>query len=165
MIDYLMSVEKRLGKLVHPDEECNWQSMLVTYEHPHVERLWRQDGENRIYLHRIHPCTAEQAFYHTHPWPSAMLILSGKYKMNVGIGPIDTAEMILTAGSRYSMTNPQAMHSVQPLETPTLSLMVTGPRWEIDTDQSIKHFHSKLTANERKRLFDDVWRAYMDIEE
>lgn len=140
MIDYLHEVEQKLPALLYSLDD--WQTRFVTYEKPHVERLVRQDGLNRIYLHRILWCDREDAYFHTHPWPSAMRILEGSYEMQFGHRegehPYDAAStqrlvsagrVIMQAGNEYEMTHVDAAHSVQPLTPFTLSLMVTGPVW------------------------------------
>lgn len=60
-----------------------WNSLLVDYEQPRVERLWRQWGPCRLYLHRIHPC--EKPFYHPHLAPSVVEVLTEGYEMGLGV--------------------------------------------------------------------------------
>ena len=128
MINYLLEVEKKLPALLKSLD--GWNSKLVVYEKPMVERLWRQDGENRIYLHRIHPCSINEAYYHEHPWPSAMRVLKGSYEMRIGVADKIAGEITLSPKSCYSMSEPKQKHSVRPLETAVLSLMVTGPLYD-----------------------------------
>lgn len=113
------------------DPTTPWQSLDVTYEDPHVERVWIQLGEYRVLLHRIHPC--EKPLRHPHPWPSAVRILSGEYRMGVGKlgqdGDAEIATIVLTAFSSYEMLHSHAWHSVQPLYKPSLSVMLTGKPW------------------------------------
>ena len=133
MLDYLHDVEKRLPDLLH--DITKWNTLLVLYERPIVERLWMQDGENRIYLHRIRPLNKEldeHAFLHRHPWPSAIKVLEGSYDMEFGIENNLTTRMVMSPGSEYEMLDPSFIHSVAPIIRPTLSLMVTGPRWTED---------------------------------
>jgi len=164
MLDYLYDVEDRIHELLsHPEL---WNDLLVTYEKPTVERLWMQDGENRIYLHRIHTCNPGEAYYHKHPWPSAMRVVSGTYEMQVGLmmpgntEPTTAAKLRLDHGSTYEMTNSEAMHSVRPLAYETLSLMVTGPRWTI-SDSAAKLDNGRLTQDQRDRLFADFLDYYL----
>jgi len=42
-----------------------------------------EPGDSRICLHRFEHCEAADSIAHPHPWPSSMLILSGKYDMAV----------------------------------------------------------------------------------
>lgn len=114
----------------------DWNSVDVTYEDPHVERLWLPLGENRLNLHCIHPC--KKPLIHPHPWPSAVKILTGKYLMGVGtMGSNDpTATMVLREGSSYEMLDPIGWHYVQPLDGCSFSVMLTGRPWPAN---GIKH--------------------------
>lgn len=116
-----------------------WQSLDINYEPPRVERLWRQVGDYRVNLHRIHPCA--EALYHPHPWPSAVLILSGKYEMGLCTSeqlPFrsllecdrEAAKVVLTEGASYEMVHPYGWHYVKPLGHPSLSIMVTAKPWD-----------------------------------
>ena len=141
MLDVLFQVEQALPQLLY--DESAWQSLLVDYHPPTVERLWTSWQGYRVYLHRIHPCEREQALFHPHPWPSAMRVLDGEYEMAVGFGagsktPPVAALMIARGDFRYEMTHPDSWHYVRPLERPTLSLMVTGKPWERDSPRSDK---------------------------
>lgn len=132
MLEVLSQIEVDLPNLLQFED---WPSLDITYHPPIVERLWRPWREYRIYLHRIHPCSMEEALYHPHPWPSAMRILKGEYEMIVGYGSGDippriAARLILRAGSRYEMAEPDGWHAVRPVDQPSLSLMVTGPPWK-----------------------------------
>lgn len=111
-----------------------WNGFYIDYHPPTVERLWRQWGQYRVYLHRIHPCKPEEALFHPHPWPSAVEIVSGKYEMTVGYGEDNTsppvaAKIIFVEGSSYEMTDINAWHAVRPLDGSSTSLMIAGPRW------------------------------------
>lgn len=115
---------------------AEWQSLDIDYESPRVERVWQQRGDFRLCLHRIHPC--ESALIHPHPWPSAVTILRGKYKMNVARGAsiVDpwihkvSAMLVLGRGSSYEMIDDMGWHSVWPIDSPVLSVMVTGKPFE-----------------------------------
>lgn len=136
MLKILESIEKELPTLLK--DESLWKSVFVDYHLPYVERLWTSitidKNEYRIYLHRILPTHLEKCLYHPHPWPSAMKILSGQYKMKVGYGedmqepPVSTT-LILPQGTYYEMIDPNSWHAVCPLETASFSLMVTGQPW------------------------------------
>lgn len=122
-----------------------WQSLIINRRKPHTYRAFlfpekfssapELDG-TRICLHRFEPCEEKDAFLHPHPWPSAMLILSGRYRMRIGasetnqIGnkPIIVLDEILSAGCVYSMTEPRGWHAVQPLTT-CYSIMINGQPW------------------------------------
>src|SRR5208337_718613 len=131
MLDVLRRIEEDLPRLLR--EEA-WTSLDVEYEPPRVERLWRQLGDVRVNLHRIHPCPT--ALYHPHPWPSAVKILSGVYEMGVGYGvgsatPPTAVTLRLGAGQSYEMIEPNGWHYVRPIGGPSLSLMVTGRPWDL----------------------------------
>lgn len=154
MIDYLTQVIKRLPLLLN---EVEWESKLINYHPPVVKRLWRQDGENRIYLHKIYPCKPEQAMKHTHGWPSAIRIISGVYEMQIGhivntdtgIYYHDGCRVFLYPGSVYELNDSLTWHSVSPCEKPSLSVMVTGkpfmeaPKQETNNPKNFKSLDSK----------------------
>ncbi len=116
----------------------SWSSLDISYEPPRVERLWRQVGEDRLYLHFMHPC--EKALVHPHQWASAVAVLSGEQEMTVfvpsGAGHEEVVRTVLREGSVYEMTNPRSMHSVRPLRGPSLSMMMTAPPFK---DQVFDH--------------------------
>ncbi len=131
MLQTLKDVLKNLPDLLR-DSSVSWNTVDVTYETPHVERLWIPLGPNRLNLHRIHPC--EKALSHGHPWPSAVQIISGQYEMGVAkkFFRKPQATIILTAGSSYEMVDPEGWHYVRPLVGPSLSVMLTGKPWPKD---------------------------------
>lgn len=153
MLDVLNRAEAALSKLL--DDVGGWNTLDVDYEPPRVERVWRSfepEGLYRLYLHRIHPC--EKALFHPHPWPSAVRILSGTYEMGVGFRetgmmppgqsptpPPVAAKILLTAGASYEMVDRSGWHWVRPIGGPSLSLMVTGPKWDIQWSPKPKHDH------------------------
>jgi hypothetical protein len=113
----------------------HWKSMYITYEYPHVQRLWMPyEDKYRVYLHIIESiplhkrAAGEKPFFHLHPWPSAVMLLKGAYRMGVRSqwAPKDQLKwMILSEGSSYEMTHPDDMHLVDPLDYDVMSLMVT----------------------------------------
>ncbi len=112
-----------------------WKSLLIDYRNPIVERLYTDWNGLRISLHCIQPCTAEEAFFHPHPWPSAILILEGGYEMGVACGeglvvPPNAMTLVLAAGSRYEMNNRDGWHYVRPREKASYSVMVNGRKWD-----------------------------------
>ena len=112
-----------------------WKSLLIDYDHPVVERVYTGlPNGNRLSLHVIHPCDENQVFFHPHPWPSAVYIASGNYKMKVGYGsglktPTISHTLVLAQGSSYEMTDPNSWHSVQPEDSESCSVMLSGPEW------------------------------------
>ncbi|MDB5258936.1 MAG: hypothetical protein JWO73_144 [Candidatus Taylorbacteria bacterium] len=141
MLEVLFQIEKRLPELM-ADRQA-WQSVFVDYHAPFVERLWRQVGEHRIFLHRIHPCERSEALFHPHPWPSAMRIVRGTYEMAVGYGkgmepPPIASTLVMSEGSAYEMVDPDGWHYVRPLGGATLSFMITGVPWKRESHKSTK---------------------------
>lgn len=127
VIGKLKEIEKQLPSLLSSVNE--WNSVYINYEKPFVERLWRQIGEDRLYLHKIYPCKRDEAFFHPHPWKSAIKIISGTYEMGVGNSGSRsdiTIRLILTAGSYYEMLSLHDWHYVCPIEHPSYSIMVSG---------------------------------------
>ncbi|MCA9527599.1 MAG: hypothetical protein KC549_15025 [Myxococcales bacterium] len=133
MLADLAAAEAALPALLQ--DAAGWRSLRIDYHPPVVERLFRPFGDGgRLSLHRAWPCAPEDALFHPHPWPSAMRIVSGRYRMIVGHGPgLATppvaATLELAAGSTYTMTDPDAWHAIMPLGGPSLSIMVTGRPW------------------------------------
>lgn len=144
------------------DPSTPWNTLEVLYEEPRVERLWRPIGDNRLYLHRIHPC--EKAFFHPHPWPSAVLVVAGEYRMQVGKGdprgpaPTPVMTTVMGPGSSYEMLDPDGWHSVQPIGMPSYSVMLTGKPWyntPISEDQ--KQANRPLSTTVAQELLDYFW--------
>jgi len=138
MLKALHTIEGQLVPLIEEGPDA-WQSLNIDYEPPRVERLWRQVGDLRVSLHRIHPCA--QALYHPHPWPSAIRIVSGLYEMGIAESPKllfqnlveadrEVARMMLVAGTEYEMVHPTGWHYVKPHSMASLSIMVTAKPWD-----------------------------------
>lgn len=123
MLDLLHKAIDELPSLLGSPE--GWESVDVTYHPPRVERLWRQWGKNRIFLHRIYPCHKEYALWHPHPWPSAVRVVTGRYEHRTGEAGGWRVKSVLVAGCEYEMRC-DAWHSVRPLHGPSDSVMVTG---------------------------------------
>lgn len=145
MLAELQGLRAKIPGLID-DPTTPWQTLDVLYEDPHVERVWLQLGSKRLYLHRIHPC--ERGFYHPHPWPSAIILLSGAQRMWLGYGPPSgsppdiAATIELAAGSAYEMLDPRGWHAVMPQGGVSLSLMLTGRPWTMPVTQ-----HAQKAAN------------------
>jgi len=114
-----------------------WNSKLVDYESPVVERLWIPYKDCRLSLHKIHPC--EKPLKHVHPWPAAVRVISGKYEMETGIvreiefsddwNYILHSSFIMSAGSEYDLISSDLWHSVKPIGSHSISVMVMGQPW------------------------------------
>jgi hypothetical protein len=135
VLDVLVRLEIVLPDLLA--DEASWKSLDINYHPPRVERLWRSWGEFRVSLHRIHPCSIEDALFHPHPWPSAMRVLDGTYEMAIGYGsgstpPPIAARIVSTGDLRYEMMDVDAWHYVRPIGRPAMTIMVTGTPWQRD---------------------------------
>ena len=157
MLDYLKEVEQRLPELLQSLD--GWTSKFITYEEPHVERLYRQDGPNRIFLHRIFPCT-DRPFEHTHPWPAAMKIVEGWYEQEIGMGDETLMTIKHGPGSTYEMINPLAVHSVAPSTEYVLTIMVTGPKYNRFSRLYEPVVNPELTLENANKLLEDFRRYY-----
>ena len=138
------------------DSVLQWNTLEVLYEAPRVERLWTQLGPNRLSLHRIHPC--DKPFYHPHPWPSCIFIVSGRYRMEIGYGdplgsaPLPAALIDLGSGDSYEMLDSLGWHSVAPYGGPCLSLMLSGPPYPGTPKHQHPHKNSPLAPEVRREL-------------
>ncbi len=156
MIEILKDFEE-MWLAEYLQDESRWKSVFVNYHSPFVERLWTEWGPYRVNLHRIHPCTQEEALFHPHPWPSAMKILSGEYEMAIGfsageIAPPVAATVVLVEGASYEMTHPDGWHFVRPIGAPAMSLMVTGKPWERSSPGKGEKL-SPLSAEQKQEIF------------
>ena len=91
-------------------DPSRWGSIVINKRAPHTYRAFLQYDDARICLHRFDACEQQDAFPHPHPWPSSMLILSGKYDMVVAhtpeltsTAPSHVISLTLNAGSIYHM--------------------------------------------------------------
>lgn len=135
MIDKLQVIERvKLFDLLC--EPGIWQSLDITYHPPHVERLWCQLGNYRLYLHFIHPCEEGEAFYHPHPWPSAIHVLEGSYETGLGYGEgtnepeVFSKVLVPNGGMYYDMTHKDGWHYVRPIKGVCSSVMLAGEPWD-----------------------------------
>jgi hypothetical protein len=132
MLDVLHAAEKELPYLLASRD--GWRSYKLDHHPPFIDRMLRTHGGGKLYLHRIHPCAVGTAPYHQHPWPSAIRILEGTYELALGHGsseraPPIAARLIACAPFEYEMTDPDAWHSVRPIGSAVMTVMLTGPRW------------------------------------
>ena len=123
----------------------------MDYLPPRVERVWLQyDDEYRLLIHKIHPCTKEEALFHPHPWKSAVHVLpiGGGYGHSVGtlnaLGNNEVyCEMEVHGEMYYEMLNIEGCHSVRPIESPIYSIMLIGkPIWKDNSET----FHDWLAV-------------------
>lgn len=176
MLDKLSEAAKALPRLLRDPDE--WNSLKVDYEHPNVDRIWRQlDADHRILLHKIYPCAAEEALLHPHPWPSTVCVVNNSigrdicYETGIGYGdplgdpPPIAAKFLLTAATSYEMVNPNGWHYVRPIDRHVYTLMVIGPLYDTPKQDRFgqKREHRPLNDEERRDLF-DFWRSWFPPE-
>lgn len=138
MMDLLYKARIELPSLLRT-MASEWNRVHITYEHPHVRRLWRPyTEETRVYLHIIEKIQAVDAVTtratphkHVHPWPSAVMLLNGSYRMGISADGQPETDFILSEGSSYSMENYLEEHWVAPLGYEVMTLMVTGKPYGI----------------------------------
>lgn len=162
LLNALVDCEQVLPELLQ-DEDA-WQSLWIDYHPPIVERVWRQHGNFRIYLHRIYRAEPDDVLFHPHPWPSAMRVLEGQYEMAVGYGegpqpPPVMMRLILGPNDVYEMNHPHGWHSVRPVTETTLSLMVTGTPWQQRAIEKMSL--DPLSANRKARLLRAARKYYV----
>ncbi len=135
----------------------DWNGLKITYEKPHVERLWYQWDDRMIFLHRLEPCSHAEAFMHPHPWASAVKILNGSYTMETAEGDFETCGPVLNryhfvAGSRYEMIRPTNWHRVIPGPGGVDSIMVVSPPWPDFPKRVIESGLESLSASRVREL-------------
>lgn len=135
MLSALDAVLRSLPALLNAP--AGWDSLIVNRRKPTTYRVFRHLGDGvRVSLHKFDPCDRREAYPHPHPWPGAFALLEGSYRMWVGFTPdlasrepVTVTETVLTAGSRYEITEPRTWHSVTPLEE-CWTVMVNGAPWK-----------------------------------
>ena len=155
MLDLLNEALEELPDLIGRDGP-EWNSLNIDYHCPIVKRIWINWREDyRINVHMIMPCSPEEALWHPHSWPSAMLVLGGKYEMGIGQEiikdkpwtsrirrPSPVAKILMVPGSTYEMEDQGGWHYVAPIgPEPVFTVMLTG-----------QPFERRLTEPERKLL-------------
>jgi len=155
MLELLEEVKAELPDLMISED--SWQSLLIDYHHPVVSRLWMPWKDYRLFLHKIHPRSRENALFHPHPWPSAMEIVYGTYEYAVGFGKGKKTPPIAqlgkaVAGSSYEMTHPDAWHYVAPLKFPAYTIMITGKPWNRWSPTSTRKLSSLFESDKTEIL-------------
>ncbi len=157
MIETLLHIEQQIPLLLQ--DRSGWNSLLIDYEKPLVERLWIPYGKYRLYLHYIHPCSIDESLYHPHPSPSAMKIVQGSYLHQIGFGagstpPPVTQTILMTTGSSYEMTHPDNWHAIAPIET-VLSIMIVGKPWNRWSPKA--PYQLKPLSLARQEQLENIW--------
>lgn len=156
----LAELRNAVGLLPWLIDHYTWTGVDIDYDTPRVERVWTRLDAYRVNLHVIHCC--ENALYHPHPWPSAALIVDGSYEMCIGYGTVDSeppvaATVVISPGSTYEMADKDGWHSVRPLTSTVLSVMVTGAPWF--GRRSPGNGTAKPLSDDRKREILTMFRA------
>lgn len=157
-IETLMSIEKELSSILR-DETRIWHSLDITYLPPRVKRVWTQYSDKiRLFLHKIYPASTSEAFYHPHPWFSAMKIVQGSYQMGLGcddgsLSPPVLSTQIFNQGSYYDMTDPKAWHYVAASDI-VYTIMITGPLFDppVKMPQTPKEIQSTLSECDKNEI-------------
>ena len=132
MLKELNETLLRLPELLKSTE--GWQSLVINRRKPATYRAFRNLENFRVCLHRFETCDEQESFFHPHPWEGAFAILKGSYLMNIGYSetresaPREVCKTLMSAGSKYSITNPLTWHSVTPLEE-CYTVMVNKAPW------------------------------------
>jgi hypothetical protein len=144
------------------EDISTWKSMYITYEYPHVQRLWKTfENDARVYLHIIESIPEKvrksgvRPLFHPHPWPSAVMLMNGAYRMsmrNLWTTDDEIKRTILTEGSSYEMNHPADMHSVDPIDFEVMSLMVTGKPYDPPPKMFPAMKQPELSADMAERL-------------
>ena len=171
MIDKLKQIEDKLmlELLSQPDI---WQSLMIDYHPPIVERLWTQINKHRISLHFIHTCKKEDALFHPHAWPSAMHVIEGGYEMGLGFGegeeePEKIATILVPHGNMYyDMTHIDGWHYVRPINSVCSTVMLSGEPWgrkAPKSDEPLKQLDSSRKSI-MLEYFSNYYRSYYQNE-
>lgn len=165
-IETLLLIEKELPLLLR-DANRQWHSLDITYLPPRVKRVWTQYNEKiRLFLHKIYPASSKYAFYHPHPWLSAMKIVQGSYQMGLGCddgsdSPQILSTQIFNEGSYYDMTHPKAWHYVAANDI-VYTIMITGPLFDppVKMPQTLKEAQVPLSESDTNEILDFFKQKY-----
>ena len=135
---------------------CRWNGISIGFTPPKMMRLWTSYDGMKACLHKIYPISddTEVPFLHPHPWPCAIKILKGAYKMEVGYSdtlspPSISMKLVVSAGSSYEMLYKDMWHSVCPITDPIYSIMLIGKKW--DREMPKKHISPPRMLNELEK--------------
>lgn len=129
-------------------EDERWTGMKIRYEKPHVDRVWLQLANRcRLCLHKIYPLEDGRAFYHPHPWEFETFLAKGSYFSDIGYNtnhesqhgikpPPVAVRILLSEGSWYSMADSKTWHTVEPIDEPVYSIIITKKRWDVKALES-----------------------------
>lgn len=146
MLQILQEYEKGTILNVLDLSNHHFKSLDVDYFPPHVERISINIGNYRIYFHVLHPCEKGKSLYHSHPWESAIHVISGTYEMGLSFSTSENdlidvesgkynlqrakdeiCKIQVDSGMYYEMLNKHGWHYVRPIgNQPCYSVMMTG---------------------------------------
>jgi len=169
MLDKLKQIESKELRDLLLDSD-NWNTLDVDYTPPRVERLWMQyDDEHRLLIHKIHPCTKEEALFHPHPWKSAVHVLpvGGGYGHSVGVMNMFGdkhihCEMEVHGEMYYEMLKQVTCHSVRPIGFPVYTVMLIGkPIWKCNEETF--QYTLKVKPTDLKPLNDKAKKELLEV--
>jgi len=148
----------------------NWDSILVDYHPPFVERIHCKVGKYRISLHYIHACEISEALLHPHPWKSAFIVLDGLYRTGIGYSNTEEVPNIMSESVcrgngefLYDMSDPNLWHYVAPI-TPVMTVMINDEVFEPDViNPACKKADKELLplSEERKKELFEQFKKYL----
>jgi hypothetical protein len=111
-------------------------SLLIEKYPPTIHRVSFQLGENFVFLHRMFQ-SDESPYPHSHSWPFICHVLEGSYEMWEGTShtedrlacPPLNQYQVIQAGDTYGYSSSKTWHSVAPITSVSMSIMIVGPRW------------------------------------
>lgn len=115
-----------------PDAE--WQFQRVQEPSFSFDRAWRETDDGRLYVHSFAANTDGITFWHRHPQPMIVLVVSGEYELHIDRererdGP-GVATLLARAPFIYALTDPEAWHAVRThTEVKTVALVNAPIDW------------------------------------
>jgi len=154
MIEKLKEIERTVLRDLLNDPSA-WTSLDIDYHPPVVKRLFTTIGENRLYLHEIHPCDTKDALTHPHPWESAMHVLPtgiSTYEHGIGTKNSILCKQQVSGEMYYEMLDKDAYHYVRPFNGVVHTLMLAGPpKWKENSHKADKDL-TTLSEEEFNRV-------------
>jgi len=156
MLDRLHEVENILPDLI---KERKWYGQTIEYGANKTDRVWTPYEDGSIDLHRLYPCSIDEAIFHHHEGPTAVKVFQGSYLMKVGSKTRGIDETIMTIlvvpGCTYQMLNQEDYHSVAPNEI-VYSLRIRGKPFEEHPDKVnlSSNCFKTLSESEKESLLD-----------
>lgn len=158
LCEKLLEFEEILPELL--TEKDAWKSINVNHQAPSVKRIWRNWQGYRINLHKLTKVDGKEEYFHSHPWPIAIRLLTGSYQMCyefVQDEQVMTGVEIITPETPYCMENPNDKHSIKLLDNTIYSLMINGKAWasnnELAEQEIIAHNLETLSSKDIEEIF------------